>query len=181
MHSSRNEALDCCCGNRSSAHYYIHVTLCDYKYAFRLAQMTISHSSFSRLGFRFLALGLLALENKRSTKRSRSPSAERSPSPSESKTPLLVPSGSPTPPRSPSEISSCRPHSPVFEQGGSSGNVPVIDLSSSSDEQDFIADISWDAEFTRWLFGDLNRDVLGPPGDGKVIILSGSNKEEEAR
>jgi hypothetical protein len=69
----------------------------------------------------------------------------------------------------------------VFEQGGSSGNVPVIDLSSSSDEQDFIADISWDAEFTRWLFGDLNRDVLGPPGDGKVIILSGSNKEEEAR
>jgi hypothetical protein len=129
MHSSRNEALDCCCGNRSSAHYYIHVTLCDYKYAFRLAQMTISHSSFSRLGFRFLALGLLALENKRSTKRSRSPSAERSPSPSESKTPLLVPSGSPTPPRSPSEISSCRPHSPVFEQGGSSGNVLVIDLS----------------------------------------------------
>jgi hypothetical protein len=36
-------------------------------------------------------------------------------------------------------------------------------------------------EFARWLFGDLNRDVLGPPGDGKVIILSGSNKEEEAR
>jgi hypothetical protein len=28
-------------------------------------------------------------------------------------------------------------------------------------------------------FCDLNRDVLGPLGDGKIIILSDSNEEEE--
>ncbi len=37
-----------------------------------------------------------------------------------------------------------------------------------------------DEEFTKRLFGDLNRDVLGPPGDGKIIILSDSDEEEEA-
>jgi hypothetical protein len=54
----------------------------------------------------------------------------------------------------------------------------VVDLSSSSDEEDFIVDTSWDAEFARRLFGDLNRDVLGPPDNGKVIILSDSDEEE---
>jgi hypothetical protein len=66
----------------------------------------------------------------------------------------------------------------VFEQAGSSKQVLVVDLSSSSDEEDFIVDTSWDAEFARRLFGDLNRDVLGPPDDGKVIILSDSDEEE---
>jgi hypothetical protein len=28
-------------------------------------------------------------------------------------------------------------------------------------------------------FGDLNRDVLGSPGDVKIIILSDSDEEEE--
>jgi hypothetical protein len=55
----------------------------------------------------------------------------------------------------------------------------VVDLSSSSDEGDLIADVSRDEEFTRRLFGDLNRDVLGPPGDGKIVILSYSDGEEE--
>jgi hypothetical protein len=32
----------------------------------------------------------------------------------------------------------------------------------------------------RRLFGNLNRDLLGPPGDGNVIILSDSDEEEEA-
>jgi hypothetical protein len=68
----------------------------------------------------------------------------------------------------------------MFEQGGPSRNILVIDLSSSLDEGDFIADTSRDAEFARRLYGDLNRDVLGPPGDNKVIILSDSNEEEEA-
>jgi hypothetical protein len=48
----------------------------------------------------------------------------------------------------------------------------VVDLSSSFDEEGLIADVSRDEEFTRKLFGDFNSDVLGSPGDGKIIILS---------
>jgi hypothetical protein len=55
----------------------------------------------------------------------------------------------------------------------------VVDLSSSSDEESLIADVSWDEEFTRRLFGDLNHDVLGLPSDGKITILSYSDEEEE--
>jgi hypothetical protein len=57
----------------------------------------------------------------------------------------------------------------------------VVDLSSSFDEGGLIADVSWYEEFTRRLFGNLNRDVLGPPGDGKITILSDSDEEEEVR
>jgi hypothetical protein len=56
----------------------------------------------------------------------------------------------------------------------------MIDLSLSSDEENFIADTSCDTEFARKLFGDLNCDILGPPGDGKVIILDDSDEEKEA-
>jgi hypothetical protein len=62
---------------------------------------------------------------------------------------------------------------------GSSGKAPVVDLSSSSDEEDLITNVSRDEEFARRLFDDLNHDVLGPPGDGKIIIFSESDKEEE--
>jgi hypothetical protein len=55
----------------------------------------------------------------------------------------------------------------------------MIDLSSSSDEEEFFVDTSRDAEFTRRLFGDLNRDLLGPPRDSKVIILSDSDEEQK--
>jgi hypothetical protein len=55
----------------------------------------------------------------------------------------------------------------------------VVDLSSSLDEEGLIPDTSRDEKFTRRLFGDLNYDVLGRVGDGKVIILSDSNEEEE--
>jgi hypothetical protein len=68
----------------------------------------------------------------------------------------------------------------VFEQDSPSRNIPVIELSSSSDEEGFFADTAWDAEFTKWLFGDLNHDLLGPLSDGKVIVLSNSDEEEEA-
>jgi hypothetical protein len=91
-----------------------------------------------------------------------------------------MPSGSPPPPGSPSEISSLRPYSLVFEQGGSSGKALMIDLSLSSDEENFIADPSHDTKFARKLFGDLNRDILGSPGDSKVIILDDSDEEKEA-
>jgi hypothetical protein len=67
----------------------------------------------------------------------------------------------------------------VWEQRGSSRKVPVLDLSSSSDEGDLITDVSWDEEFARRFFGELNRDFLGPSDDGKIIILSDSDEEEE--
>jgi hypothetical protein len=56
-----------------------------------------------------------------------------------------------------------------------------VDLSSSSDEEGLIRDTSQDEEFAKKLFGDLNHDVLGPPDDGKIIILSDSDEEEEVR
>jgi hypothetical protein len=68
----------------------------------------------------------------------------------------------------------------VFEQGGSSKKAPMIDLSLSLGVENFIADTSHDAEFVKKLFGDLNRDILGSPGDDKVIILDDSDKENEA-
>jgi hypothetical protein len=55
----------------------------------------------------------------------------------------------------------------------------VVNLSSSSDEGDLIADVSRDEEFTRRLFSDLNCDFLGLSGDSKIIILSDSDEEEE--
>jgi hypothetical protein len=56
----------------------------------------------------------------------------------------------------------------------------MVDLASSSGEEDFFADTSRDEELARKLFGDLNHDILGPPGDGKVIVLSDSDDEDEA-
>jgi hypothetical protein len=98
-----------------------------YKYLIRCVLMPISNSSFFCLGFLSPVLNSLAMEDKRGTMRPHSPFAEGSPSPSDSKTPSPAPSGSPPPPPgSSSEISSHRPCSPVFEQGGLSGNIPVI-------------------------------------------------------
>jgi hypothetical protein len=119
------------------------------------------------------------MEDKRGTKHARSPSKEGSPSLDGAKTPPSTPSGSPPPLTSPSEVSSRRPHSPVLEQGGSSRKTPVVDLSSSSDEENIIADVSRDDVFVRRLCCDLNCDVLGPSGDDKIIILSDSDEEEE--
>jgi hypothetical protein len=121
------------------------------------------------------------MEGKRGTKRSCSPSKEGSSSPSGGLTPPLALSRSPPPPGSPSEISSRRHCLPVFEQGGPSEKVPVVDLSSSSNKECLIPDTSWDEEFIRRIFGDLNCGVLGPPGDGKVIIPRDSDEEEEVR
>jgi hypothetical protein len=59
----------------------------------------------------------------------------------------------------------------VFEQGSASGTTPVSDSSS------LVVDTSRDEEFARNLFGDLNHDILGPPGDGKIIIIDDSDEE----
>jgi hypothetical protein len=44
-----------------------------------------------------------------------------------------------------------------------------------------IVDTSRDGEFARKFFGDLNRDILGPPGDGKIIIINDSDDDDEAQ
>jgi hypothetical protein len=89
------------------------------------------------------------MEDKKGIKHERFPSTEESLSPSDAKTPSPAPSGSPPPPGSSSEISSHYPCSSVFEQGEPSGKAPVIDLSSSLDEEDLIATTSHDFEFAQ--------------------------------
>jgi hypothetical protein len=42
-----------------------------------------------------------------------------------------------------------------------------------------VVDTSRDEEFARKLFGNLNRDILGPPGDGKIIIIDDSDDDDE--
>jgi hypothetical protein len=121
------------------------------------------------------------MEDKRGIKRERSPSVEGSAAPSDAKIPPLTPSGSPSLPVSPLEVASHRPRSPVLEQGGPSEKALVIDLSSSSDEEDFIADTSHDFEFAQRLYGELSCAFLGPPGDDKIIILNDSDEETEER
>jgi hypothetical protein len=116
------------------------------------------------------------MEDKRCIKRERSPFAEENSTPNDAKTPPWAPYESPSPPVSLSEVAS---RSPVFAQGGPSGKAPVIDLSSSSDEEDFIADTSRDFEFAQRLYGELNRGFLGLSDDSKVIILGDSNEEKE--
>jgi hypothetical protein len=53
----------------------------------------------------------------------------------------------------------------------------VVDL--SSDEAYLLSDTSWDEDFAKILFGDLNRGLLRPPDNCKVIIISDSDEEEE--
>jgi hypothetical protein len=115
------------------------------------------------------------MEDKKGIKRAHSPSTEGSPLPNDTITPPSAPSGSSPPPGSPLKVSSCRPFSPVFEQGNTSEKTLMIDPSS------FIIDTSCDVELTRKLFGDLNRDILRPPGDGKIIVLDDSDDNAEAQ
>jgi hypothetical protein len=53
----------------------------------------------------------------------------------------------------------------VFEQGNASEKIPMLETFS------FIVDTSRDEELTKKVFGDLNCDILGPPRDGKIIVL----------
>jgi hypothetical protein len=156
---------------------YIYIYIYIYIYVYHLELTAISHFFTFHLGFPLLLL--TTMEDKRETKRPRSPSKEASSSPSSVSTPPSVSSGSSPPPGSPSEVSSRRHRSPVFEQGGPSERISVVDL--SSDEEDLLPDTLWDEDFARRLFGDLNRGLLGLPGDGRVIIISDSNEEKEAR
>jgi hypothetical protein len=119
------------------------------------------------------------MEDKKNLKRTRSPSDEGSSSSSKASTPSLSRSGCPPPTQSPPVTSSRRLCLPPSEQGGPSEPVPVVDLALSPSEEDSVADTSRDEEFARKLFSDLNRDILGPPGDGKIIVISDSDDEDE--
>jgi hypothetical protein len=127
----------------------------------------------------FTALRLRSMEDKKNLKRPRSPSDERSSSPSKASTPPPSRFGCPPPTQSPPATSSRRLCLPPCEQGGHFEPVPVVDLALSSGEKESIADTSRDEEFVRKLFGDLKRDILGPPGDGKIIVISDSDDEDE--
>jgi hypothetical protein len=119
------------------------------------------------------------MEDKKNLKRPRSPSDEGSSSLSKASTPPPSRSGSPPPTQPPSVTSSRRLCLPLCEQDGPSEPVPVVDLVLSSGEEDSVADTSRDEELARKLFGDINRDILGPPDDGKIIVLSDSDEEDE--
>jgi hypothetical protein len=113
--------------------------------------------------------------DKRGTKHERFPFVGGSPLPDDAETPPPTPSGSPPPLGSSFVVSSRRPCSPVFEQGNAFRKTSMIDPSS------FIVDSSCDEELSRKFFDDLNHDILGPPGDGKIIVLDDSNDNGEAQ
>jgi hypothetical protein len=115
------------------------------------------------------------MEDKRGVKRERSPSAEGSLLPNDAKTPPPAASGSPPLSGSPSKVSSHRRCSPVFEQGSASGMAPL------SGPAPLVIDTSRDEKFARKLFGDLNCDILGPPGDDKIIIIDDSDDDDEVQ
>jgi hypothetical protein len=47
------------------------------------------------------------------------------------------------------------------------------------EEEDWeVLHTSWDEEITHKLFGDLKRGLLGPPSNGKAIVISDSKEEE---
>jgi hypothetical protein len=119
------------------------------------------------------------MEGKRGIKRECSPSAEGSPAASDTKTPPTAPSGTSSPLGSPTEVCSHRPRLSILEQGGPSGTTLVVDLSSPQGEENPIHDTTRDFEFAQRLFDELNRVLLGPPDDGKVINLNDSDEEEE--
>jgi hypothetical protein len=55
----------------------------------------------------------------------------------------------------------------------------VVDL--SFEDEAIVPNASRDVEFTKRLFSDLNHDLLRPLSDGKVIVLSDSDDEDEVR
>jgi hypothetical protein len=76
---------------------------------------------------------------------------------------------------SPSNVSLHHRCSAVFEQGSASGVTLVSGPSL------LVVDTSRVEEFARKIFGGLNRDILGPPGDGKIIIIDHSDDDDEAQ
>jgi hypothetical protein len=49
------------------------------------------------------------------------------------------------------------------------------------DPSSFVVDTSRDEELARKLFGDLNHVILGPPSDGKIIVIDDSDDGDNAQ
>jgi hypothetical protein len=154
------------------------VTRCftSYKYSYSTPLRIQHFSSFSSRVYS-LPLHLCTMEEKRGIKHSRSSASGSSFSSSGASTPTSSLSNSMPPPVSPPEASSRRPPSPVHEHSGPFVAIPVVDL--SSDEEEIFLDTTWDKEFARRVFNELNHELFGPPGDGNIITLSDSDEEEE--
>jgi hypothetical protein len=63
----------------------------------------------------------------------------------------------------------------VFEQGNASEKILMLNHSL------FIVDTSHDEEHAKKLFGELNCDILGSLGDGKIIVLDDSDDDGDAQ
>jgi hypothetical protein len=64
----------------------------------------------------------------------------------------------------------------MYDHGEPSMGLLVVN--HSSEEEEAFPNTSWDEEIVRKLFGDLNCGLLGPPGNGNVIIFNDSDEEE---
>jgi hypothetical protein len=68
----------------------------------------------------------------------------------------------------------------MYEHDEPSKEFSMVDLGSKDEDEDWDApDTSRDEEVACKLFGDLNRDLLGPPSDGKVVVIVSDTDEEE--
>jgi hypothetical protein len=117
------------------------------------------------------------MEAKRGTKHLREHANRSLSSSSDTFTPPPSPTRSSPPSASPLEVSSWRVSSLTYEHDDPSKGFSVEDISSGED--DALPDTSRDEEIARKLFGDLNHELVGLPGDGNVIILSNSDEEGE--
>jgi hypothetical protein len=71
------------------------------------------------------------------------------------------------------------PPSTMYEHGEPSKGFPMEDLDSEDkDENPDALNTLWDEEIVYKLFDDLNRDLLGLPGDDKVIVINNSGEED---
>jgi hypothetical protein len=65
----------------------------------------------------------------------------------------------------------------MYEHSETSVGFPVVDL--SSEEEDATPNTSWDGDIAHKLFSNLNCGLLGPLGDGNVIVIIDSEEEQE--
>jgi hypothetical protein len=175
MHDFQCSTLEWVRGNQNDDITIVPRCFTGYKYSYS-TPLCIQHFSFSSRVYS-LPLHLCTMEEKRGIKHSRSSASGSSFSSSGASTPTSSLSNSMPPPVSPPEASSRRPPSPVHEHSGPFVAIPVVDL--SSDEEEIFLDTTWDKEFARRVFNELNHELFGPPGDGNIITLSDSDEEEE--
>jgi hypothetical protein len=71
------------------------------------------------------------------------------------------------------------PPSPMYEHDKPSKGLSVLNLSLKEEDNDLdTLDTSQDEDISHKLFGDLNRDLLGLPGDDHAIVISDSEEVE---